>query len=60
MNSDGMDETQAIGFAHRMECPYCQTEIVIFHPSERILAASRTCPSCKKEFFIENGMCKTI
>ena len=39
-----------------MKCPYCDTEIVVFLSRERILAASRTCPSCKKAFFIENGM----
>ena len=58
MNSEGMDETQAVGFAHRIKCPYCGTEIVVFHPRERILAASRTCPACKKAFFIENGIGK--
>jgi transposase-like protein len=50
-----MDETQAIGYRHPMKCPYCGMEIVVFYPAQRILAASRTCPACKKEFFIENG-----
>jgi transposase-like protein len=60
MSYDGMDETQAVGFAHHMKCPYCETDIVVFHPRERILAASRTCPSCKKVFFIENGMSRPM
>jgi hypothetical protein len=56
----GNDETQALGFRHRMRCPYCEAEIIVFHPSQRILAASRTCPACKQEFFIENGVSRPI
>jgi hypothetical protein len=50
-----MDETQTSGYAHPMTSPYCGAAIVVFSPMKRITAASRTCPACKKEFFIENG-----
>jgi DNA-directed RNA polymerase subunit RPC12/RpoP len=49
------EETLADSNQHPMICPYCGTKIIVFSPMEKILAARRTCPKCKKEFFIENG-----
>jgi glutaredoxin len=40
---------------HRVTCPYCRKDIMIYSLMEIIIAARRTCPNCKREMMIDNG-----
>ncbi len=40
---------------HRVVCPYCKSDIVFFSLMEQVIMARRNCPSCKREFLIEDG-----
>jgi uncharacterized protein YbaR (Trm112 family) len=49
------EETLGDSYQHPMVCPYCGTKITVFSPMPKIIVAQRTCPACKKEFFIHDG-----
>ena len=39
-------------YDHSMQCPYCNTTVIVSSPMEEILFARRTCPACQREFVI--------
>jgi hypothetical protein len=58
--SDMRRKTQLQVHEHRITCPYCRTGLVFNSLMSMILAARRTCPKCRKEFLIENGIAKRV
>jgi len=40
---------------HPVDCPYCRANVTVVSLMERLLAARRICPACKREFFVEDG-----
>jgi hypothetical protein len=42
-------------YEHPVTCPYCGAKVIVTSLMERILAARRNCPVCKREMFIDDG-----
>jgi transposase-like protein len=47
-------------YKHSVACPYCRKPVVFTSLMERIIAARRTCPACKREMLIENGTVRQV
>ena len=42
-------------YEHPVTCPHCGAKVIVTSLMERILAARRNCPACKREMFIDDG-----
>ena len=42
-------------YEHPVTCPYCGAKVIVTSLMERIPAAPRNCPVCKREMFIDDG-----
>lgn len=40
---------------HRITCPYCRSDIIVYSLMEHSIAACRICPKCKREILIHDG-----
>ena len=45
---------------HRINCPYCATELIYHSSTATIQLAERTCLKCGKGFVIENNIAKRL
>ena len=41
-----------------MECPHCEAAILFMSPQKVLTLADRTCPKCRRQFLIENGVAR--